>query len=322
MLSPRFLDKDPPEQRVRTMVHESAHLTGIGEIDGESYCTSYDCAGSCGGRNVADSWAHLVNCLSGQAPNPAAAKIQATVTGPPPVARLHVLHSEGPSFGMSHGKGGLEEALTFANIRFLAGFSWSQPPGGRVFFIQNILSTDDTVETCGRRCHFTSGRGVDEEKVLRRRRGAGAGQTAGDKVREPAEVRELRHRQSVLPENRRHANAAGRLGLLRLARHRIPRRHEFEGGYHAALPDVRRLGALGGRPRDTARLGQLGFSHLQDDGQGPDGRDGSAGWTEKADCGTAMLPQKSKSSPRRASVLDPVLHAADLQQQLEASCTP
>jgi hypothetical protein len=53
------------------------------------------------------------------------------------------------------------------------------------------------------------------------------------------------------------------------------------------------------------------------------GKTGSDAWTEKADCGTAMLPQQSKSDPPASELLlDPVLHAADFQQQLEKSCSP
>jgi hypothetical protein len=53
------------------------------------------------------------------------------------------------------------------------------------------------------------------------------------------------------------------------------------------------------------------------------GKTGSDAWTEKADCGTAMLPQQSKSDPPASELLlAPVLHAADFQQQLENSCSP
>jgi hypothetical protein len=66
VLCPTFFS-DSAEQRIRTMIHESAHLARIGSGDlGESYCVDFDCKGSCGGFDSADSWAHLVHCLSGQ----------------------------------------------------------------------------------------------------------------------------------------------------------------------------------------------------------------------------------------------------------------
>jgi len=57
---------DSAEERIRTMIHESAHVAGIGQPKGESYCVDFDCKTSCAGVNAADSWAHFVNCLSGQ----------------------------------------------------------------------------------------------------------------------------------------------------------------------------------------------------------------------------------------------------------------
>lgn len=69
VLCPKFF-RSSPEQQARTMVHEAAHLAGIGSATlGESYCAFYDCATSCGGFNSADSWSHLVHCLSGQPPD-------------------------------------------------------------------------------------------------------------------------------------------------------------------------------------------------------------------------------------------------------------
>jgi hypothetical protein len=59
------------EERVRTLLHESAHLSGIGTSKSESYCAIYACEGSCGGMDTADSWAQFVHCLSGAAPDPA-----------------------------------------------------------------------------------------------------------------------------------------------------------------------------------------------------------------------------------------------------------
>jgi len=68
------------EQRVRTLVHESAHVAGISEHDGkESYCAFFTCDSSCGeGANVADNWSQWVHCGSGQSPD----KIQ-TITASP-----------------------------------------------------------------------------------------------------------------------------------------------------------------------------------------------------------------------------------------------
>ncbi|HEX3717785.1 MAG TPA: DUF4157 domain-containing protein [Verrucomicrobiae bacterium] len=58
------------EERVRTMIHESAHLARIGSASlGESYCVVFDCHNSCGGFDSADSWAQFVHCLSGQMPD-------------------------------------------------------------------------------------------------------------------------------------------------------------------------------------------------------------------------------------------------------------
>jgi Domain of unknown function (DUF4157) len=69
VLCPKFF-RSSPEQQARTMVHEAAHLAGIGSATlGESYCAFYDCATSCGGFHSADSWAHFVHCLSGQTPD-------------------------------------------------------------------------------------------------------------------------------------------------------------------------------------------------------------------------------------------------------------
>lgn len=55
------------EQQVRTLVHEAAHMAGIGEVEGESYCMTFDCQSGCGaGFDAADSWSHYVHCLSNQ----------------------------------------------------------------------------------------------------------------------------------------------------------------------------------------------------------------------------------------------------------------
>jgi hypothetical protein len=65
VLCPAFFG-DSAEERIRTMIHESAHVSGIGQPKGESYCVEFDCEHPCGDANSADSWAHYVNCLSGQ----------------------------------------------------------------------------------------------------------------------------------------------------------------------------------------------------------------------------------------------------------------
>jgi hypothetical protein len=57
------------EARVRTMIHEAAHLAGIGDAFSESYCGEFDCQLSCGDLTSADSWSHFVHCLSGGTPD-------------------------------------------------------------------------------------------------------------------------------------------------------------------------------------------------------------------------------------------------------------
>lgn len=69
-LCPRFFTSGP-EQQIRTLVHESAHLAGIGQSEGESYCVTFDCQGGCGGFEAADSWSHYVHCTSQQRPDKA-----------------------------------------------------------------------------------------------------------------------------------------------------------------------------------------------------------------------------------------------------------
>ncbi len=54
------------EERVRTLIHESAHLAHIGKTGTESYCGVYDCSIRCGDFSDADGWSHFVHCLSGQ----------------------------------------------------------------------------------------------------------------------------------------------------------------------------------------------------------------------------------------------------------------
>lgn len=75
-LCPSFF-RSGPEQQVRTLVHEAAHLARIGEVEGESYCMTFDCESACGaGFDAADSWSHYVHCLSNQRPDRAT-----TITG-------------------------------------------------------------------------------------------------------------------------------------------------------------------------------------------------------------------------------------------------
>jgi hypothetical protein len=65
VLCPAFFASSA-EEKIRTMVHESAHIAGIGQPNGESYCGVYDCQTNCGGFSSADAWSHYVHCLSGQ----------------------------------------------------------------------------------------------------------------------------------------------------------------------------------------------------------------------------------------------------------------
>lgn len=92
VLCPAFFSESP-EQRIRTMIHESAHLARIGNADlGESYCVDFDCVTSCGGFDSADSWAHFVHCLSNQAPDK-----PTTITGH--AAAGHQAHAPGQGSG-------------------------------------------------------------------------------------------------------------------------------------------------------------------------------------------------------------------------------
>lgn len=61
-----FAPATTDEQRTRTLIHEAAHASGIGDPAGESYCVYFDCTTSCGSFSAADSWAHYVHCLSDQ----------------------------------------------------------------------------------------------------------------------------------------------------------------------------------------------------------------------------------------------------------------
>jgi hypothetical protein len=82
-LCPRFFAVSD-EERIRTMVHESAHLTGIGDSNGESYYTRYNSknedpdiilqtGGSPPSTNrytIADTWAKYVNAVTDQPADP------------------------------------------------------------------------------------------------------------------------------------------------------------------------------------------------------------------------------------------------------------
>ncbi len=71
-ICPHFFETSSAEQRIRTMVHESAHLGGIREEgESESYCVLFDCSSNCGGFYAADSWAHYLHCMAGETPDDA-----------------------------------------------------------------------------------------------------------------------------------------------------------------------------------------------------------------------------------------------------------
>ncbi len=64
-----FTDPGNKEGRIRTMIHEMAHVKGIGKsVGGEEYFVVFDCT-SKGAFESADSWANYVHCLSGQTPD-------------------------------------------------------------------------------------------------------------------------------------------------------------------------------------------------------------------------------------------------------------
>jgi hypothetical protein len=70
VLCPAFF-RDPAdnEGRIRTLIHEMAHVKGVGNANlGEQYFPVFDCD-SKGAFESADSWANYVHCLSGQKPD-------------------------------------------------------------------------------------------------------------------------------------------------------------------------------------------------------------------------------------------------------------
>lgn len=105
-LCPFFFDSGD-EQRTRTMIHEAAHLTGIGDPDGELYYLRFNCLNENPqiqhGRPTdrtriaqADSWAKYVHCVTGQrgdkedivTPRPATQSPGATPSG-----RIHTVQA-------------------------------------------------------------------------------------------------------------------------------------------------------------------------------------------------------------------------------------
>jgi hypothetical protein len=85
VLCPAFFSNPADnEGRIRTLIHEMAHVKGIGKADaGEQYFPVFDCD-SKGAFESADSWAHYVHCLSGQKPDqPTAITGRRPATSPP-----------------------------------------------------------------------------------------------------------------------------------------------------------------------------------------------------------------------------------------------
>jgi hypothetical protein len=57
------------EQRIRTLIHESAHAIGIGRSGQESYLPVFDCQTSLNDLSAADAWAHFIHCVLGLPPD-------------------------------------------------------------------------------------------------------------------------------------------------------------------------------------------------------------------------------------------------------------
>ncbi len=93
------LRTNPAEQRIRTLLHETAHLVGIGQPDGESYYVAYD---GCPfredglGPNAADSWAHFIHAVSFQPLDLAAARLGRLGTTPAPTATDQTMYTVVP----------------------------------------------------------------------------------------------------------------------------------------------------------------------------------------------------------------------------------
>ena len=70
VLCPAFFSNSTGDEgRIRTMVHEMAHVKGIGKADAaEQYFPIFDCT-SGGVFESADAWSNYVHCLSGRTPD-------------------------------------------------------------------------------------------------------------------------------------------------------------------------------------------------------------------------------------------------------------
>jgi hypothetical protein len=79
-LCPQFFAAND-EWQIRTMVHESAHLTGVGDPNGEAYYSRFNTLNedpqivfgtplSNNRANFADTWAKYVNAVTGQPADP------------------------------------------------------------------------------------------------------------------------------------------------------------------------------------------------------------------------------------------------------------
>ena len=61
-LCPSFFTASEDE-RIDRLIHESAHLAGVGDPEHEAYCFT-GCDDTCGDTNSADAWAKYVGCLA------------------------------------------------------------------------------------------------------------------------------------------------------------------------------------------------------------------------------------------------------------------
>lgn len=88
------------EQRIRTLIHEAVHLTGIGDPEGELYYARLDCLnrdptmefGRAKDRRriaQADAWLKYIHCLTGQPPD----REDSLSRRQPPAARVHVVQA-------------------------------------------------------------------------------------------------------------------------------------------------------------------------------------------------------------------------------------
>lgn len=78
-LCPQFFATSD-EERIRTLIHEAAHLAKIGDPQGEAYYSRHNCANETPDISIgaptttrradqADTWAKFVHCVSGQPPD-------------------------------------------------------------------------------------------------------------------------------------------------------------------------------------------------------------------------------------------------------------